>query len=119
MPNSCQKHNRPFVRGICGPCRIESRHKPAQAPPTAATVVQRLVDAPPTTKSGRPRKHKDNATKQAEYRRNKLLDATLEEKDTQVNSRGRLHGETLQPPEKVEQIKAAIDRDEAFGGRKK
>ena len=117
--NLCPKHNRPFVRGICGPCRIDSRRKPAQVPPTAVTVRQRLVDAPPTPKRGRPRKHTNDAQKQKAYRNKKLLDATLEETNSQVESRGRLHGETLQPPEKVEQIVGAIERDEVFGGRKK
>ena len=114
----CPKHGKPYP---CGKCRIENARKPAQTPPAAATVtvVQRVIDAPPPKSGGRPRKHKDNAAKQAEYRRNKLLDATLEETNSQVESRGRLHGETLQPPEKVEQIVGAIERDEVFGGRKK
>jgi hypothetical protein len=71
-----------------------------------------------TTRRGRPRKHQSNAQKQKAYRTKKLLDATLEETNSQIDSRGRLHGETLQPPEKVEQIVGAMERDEVSGGRK-
>jgi hypothetical protein len=51
MPaNLCPKHNRPFVRGICRPCRIESRQKPPQAPPIAVVPPVR-ADATPVKRS--------------------------------------------------------------------
>jgi hypothetical protein len=42
MPTQlCPIHKRPFVRGICGPCRIESRRKAAQAPvPKSAAALR-------------------------------------------------------------------------------
>src|SRR6266404_6840547 len=60
--NLCPKHNRPFVRGICGPCRIESRHKPAQAPPVAVAMIEpqaapMSAPIPISKKRGRPPKH--------------------------------------------------------------
>ena len=56
MPaNSCPIHKRPFVRGICGPCRIESRQKPAQAPLNPRAVAVRESEIIPVKRgSGRP-----------------------------------------------------------------
>src|SRR5262249_24967466 len=71
------------------------------------------------TKRGRPRKHASDADKQQDYRRRKELEAELARTKGQIEGQGRLHGETLYAPAKVEQIIGARERDEFIGGRKK
>src|SRR5258708_6953540 len=53
-PNSCPIHKRPFVRGICGPCRKEGRRKPAQAPPVAVAELPPVPDSPVDTPAKTP-----------------------------------------------------------------
>ena len=63
MTNLCPTHKRPFVRGICGPCRKANALKPAQAPSVAVTVIEPEVQretelkTPIRKKRGRPPKH--------------------------------------------------------------
>src|SRR5258708_266011 len=51
MPaRNCPIHHRPYVRGICGPCRKESAMKPAQTP-AVAVVAPARADAKPVKRS--------------------------------------------------------------------
>jgi hypothetical protein len=85
----------------------------------AGSPLAQIAPEPLKNKVGRPRKYATAANKQAEYRRRVALEDELKRTNGQINGQGRLHGETLYAPQKVERIIAAKERDEELGGKKK
>jgi len=77
------------------------------------------VPEPAGNKVGRPRKYATAADKQKDYRRRVALESELKRTNGQIDGHGRLHGETLYAPQKVEEIVAAKERDQELGGKKK
>ena len=74
MINLCPIHKRPFVRGICGPCRKESALKPAQTPPVAVMPEPAATDQPKSAAAVRGQRYRE---------RQKQLDPAFNKKEAE------------------------------------
>src|SRR5260221_13696901 len=95
----CPKHRKPLP---CSHCALIANTPTITAKPAPAPV-------------GRPRKHADNAAKQAAHRVKKSIVETVVQTEESVASKGKLHGESSYDDDGLAKIQAKLTRLELYG----
>ncbi|SRR5258708_6367872 len=90
----------------------------AGSPLAVAVEVKPEPTQPAPRKRGRPRKHADNARKQAAHRVKKSIAETVVQTEESAVSKGKLHGESSYDDDGLAKIEAKLTRLELYGGKR-